>query len=178
MKVSVIGGGAWGTTLAQALSDNEHEVLIRDVNSLFVEKINKTHTHPFFSSTIPFSIKATLDMEEAVNYSDVILLSVPTKVMRSVLIEINKIATTPKLFINVSKGIEPDTSYCVSQIVDEVIDKDKFKGYVILSGPSHAEELIQRKLTGYTSSSTEPPEPPSTTPMFSAMPERRLIIFV
>jgi len=155
MKVSVIGGGAWGTTLAQALSDNEHEVLIRDVNSLFVEKINKTHTHPFFSSTIPFSIKATLDMEEAVNYSDVILLSVPTKVMRSVLIEINKIATTPKLFINVSKGIEPDTSYCVSQIVDEVIDKDKFKGYVILSGPSHAEELIQRKLTSLVAASND-----------------------
>ena len=57
MKVSVIGGGAWGTTLAQALSDNEHEVLIRDVNSLFVEKINKTHTHPFFHLLYHFQLK-------------------------------------------------------------------------------------------------------------------------
>ena len=37
MKVSVIGGGAWGTTLSQALSDNKHEVLIREINSTFVE---------------------------------------------------------------------------------------------------------------------------------------------
>ena len=155
MKISIIGGGAWGTTLAQALSDNSHEVLIRDVNSLFVEKINKTHTHPFFSSTIPFSIRATLDLEEAIDYSDIILLSIPTKVMRSVLIEINNIAKTPKLFINVSKGIEPETSYCVSQIVDDVIDKDKLNGYVILSGPSHAEELIQRKLTSLVAASND-----------------------
>lgn len=139
MKISIIGGGAWGTTLAQALSDNEHEILIRDVNAMFVERINNSHTHPFFSSTIPASIKATLDITEAVNYSDVIVLSVPTKVTRSVLEEINSIATSPKLFINVSKGIEPDTSYCVSQIVEEVMDADKLKGYVILSGPSHAD---------------------------------------
>ena len=38
MNVSVIGGGAWGTTLAQALADNGHNVLIRDVNKTFVEK--------------------------------------------------------------------------------------------------------------------------------------------
>lgn len=155
MKISIIGGGAWGTTLAQALSDNEHEILIRDVNAMFVERINNSHTHPFFSSTIPASIKATLDITEAVNYSDVIVLSVPTKVTRSVLEEINSIATSPKLFINVSKGIEPDTSYCVSQIVEEVMDANKLSGYVILSGPSHAEELIQRKLTSLVAASKD-----------------------
>ena len=60
MKVSVIGGGAWGTTLSQALSDNKHQVLIREINSTFVEKINEDHTHPFFDVTIPSSISATL----------------------------------------------------------------------------------------------------------------------
>ena len=41
MNVSVIGGGAWGTTLAQALADNEHKVLIIDINPEFVKKINE-----------------------------------------------------------------------------------------------------------------------------------------
>ena len=59
-----------------------------------------------------------------------------------------------KLFINVSKGIEPSTSYRVSQIVDEVISKDKFLGYVVLSGPSHAEEVILRKVTSLVAAST------------------------
>ncbi|MDE6584135.1 MAG: glycerol-3-phosphate dehydrogenase, partial [Anaeroplasmataceae bacterium] len=61
MKVSCIGGGAWGTTLAQVLTDNRHEVLIRDINPAFVDKINKEHAHPFFDITIPEGIRATLD---------------------------------------------------------------------------------------------------------------------
>ncbi|MDE7106430.1 MAG: NAD(P)-dependent glycerol-3-phosphate dehydrogenase [Anaeroplasmataceae bacterium] len=154
MKISCIGGGAWGTTLAQVLTDNQHEVLIRDVNSLFVDKINQEHTHPFFDITIPEPIRATLSLEEAVHFSNVILLCVPTKVMRSVLKEINVLLKEPTLFINVSKGIEPGTSYCVSQIVAEEISKDYLKGYVNLSGPSHAEELILRKLTALVAAST------------------------
>ena len=153
MKITVIGGGAWGTTLSQALSDNKHEVLIREINHNFVNKINEEHTHPFFDVTIPSTIHATLDLKEAVNYSDIIMICIPTKFIRSVLTEINELITTPKLFINVSKGIEPDTSYCVSQIVDEVISKEKLKGYVNLSGPSHAEEMILRKLTALVSAS-------------------------
>ena len=153
MKVSVIGGGAWGTTLSQALSDNKHEVLIREINPTFVEKINEEHTHPFFEVTIPSSISATLSLEEAVNYSDVIMICVPTKFIRGVLKEINSLINTPKLFINVSKGIEPNTSYCVSQIVKEVIEPENLKGYVNLSGPSHAEEMILRKLTALVAAS-------------------------
>ena len=153
MKISVIGGGAWGTTLSQALSDNKHQVLIREINSLFVEKINEEHTHPFFDVTIPSSISATLSLKEAVDFSDVIMICVPTKYIRSVLSEINSLIKTPKLFINVSKGIEPDTSYCVSQIVKEVIDPKNLKGYVNLSGPSHAEEVILRKLTALVAAS-------------------------
>ncbi|MDE7263561.1 MAG: NAD(P)-dependent glycerol-3-phosphate dehydrogenase [Anaeroplasmataceae bacterium] len=153
MKITCIGGGAWGTTLAQVLSDNHHDVLIRDINPIFVHKINKEHTHPFFDITIPEAITATLSIEEAVNFSDILLLSVPTKAMRSVLKEISQLLKVPTLFINVSKGIEPDTSYCVSQIVEEEIPAGLLKGYVNLSGPSHAEELILRKLTALVAAS-------------------------
>lgn len=154
MKIACIGGGAWGTTLAQVLSDNGHTVLIREINETFVNKINQTHTHPFFDITIPQNITATLSLKEAIEFSDVIILGVPTKVMRSVLHEINELLTAPKLFINVSKGIEPETSYCVSQIVSEEISKEYLKGYVNLSGPSHAEELILRKLTALVAASS------------------------
>lgn len=155
MKISCIGGGAWGTTLSQVLSDNGHQVLIRDINPIFVEKINTTHTHPFFDTTLPQNIRATLDLKEAVDYSDIIVIGIPTKFIRSVLTEMNALLDEPKLFINVSKGIEPGTSYCVSQIVDEVVDKRYFKGYVNLSGPSHAEEVILRKLTALVSASLD-----------------------
>lgn len=147
MNISIIGGGAWGTTLAQALSDNGNDVLIRDINPNFVKKINEEHLHPFFDVVIPENIKATLDLKEAVEHSEVLILCVPTKAMRSVLHEINTMLNTKKLFVNVSKGIEPETSYRVSQIVYDEIKNEYIDGYVCLSGPSHAEELILRKVT-------------------------------
>ena len=147
MNIAIIGGGSWGTTLAQVLSDNGNDVLIRDINENFVKKINENHLHPFFDLDIPANIKATLDLKEALDFSDIIVLCVPTKAMRSVLNEINKIIKNKKLFINVSKGIEPDTSFRVSQIVEDEIDNNLLEGYVALSGPSHAEEVILRKFT-------------------------------
>ena len=155
MNISVIGGGAWGTTLAQALADNNHNVLIRDINPDFVKKINDTHLHPFFDKVIPSSIKATLDIDKALDFSNVLVLCVPTKFMRGVLTEIAPKLKNKKLFINVSKGIEPDTSKRVSEIVNEVIDKNVLTGYVALSGPSHAEELIDRKITSLVAASID-----------------------
>ncbi len=154
MNISIIGGGSWGTTLAQVLSDNGNDVLIRDINESFVKKINENHLHPFFDLEIPNNIKATLDLKEALDFSDIIVLCVPTKAMRSVLNEINKIIKNKKLFINVSKGIEPNTSFRVSQIVEEEIDNNLLEGYVALSGPSHAEEVILRKFTSLVVAST------------------------
>ena len=155
MNVSVIGGGSWGTTLAQLLTDNGNTVLIRDINENFINKINNEHLHPFFDLTIPESIKATSSLEEAVNFSDVIVLCVPTKVMRMVLEELNTLIKTPKIFVNVSKGIEPSTSKRVSEIVKEVIESKNVKGYVALSGPSHAEEVILRKVTSLVAASND-----------------------
>lgn len=154
MNVSVIGGGSWGTTLAQVLSDNGHDVMIYDINKDFVKKINEYHKHPFFDTTIPNNIVATIELERALNFSDCLILCVPTKVIRNVISQINKLTKNKKLFVNVSKGIEPNTSYRVSQIVEEVVDKDKCLGYVVLSGPSHAEEVILRKLTSLVAAST------------------------
>lgn len=154
MKVSVIGGGAWGTTLAQTLADNQNEVLIRDVNKDFVNKINKYHVHPSFDVSIPSSIKATLSLEEAISFAKIIVLCVPTKVMRNVLIEINNLLKDKKVFINVSKGIEPETTYLVSDIIKDTVDNKHLEAYVVLSGPSHAEELIKRKFTSLVSAST------------------------
>ena len=155
MNVSILGGGSWGTTLAQVLTDNGNNVLIRDINKDFINKINNNHLHPFFDLIIPESIKATDSLEETLDFSDVIVLCVPTKVTRSVLNECNKLIKTPKLFINVSKGIEPSTSKRVSEIVDEEISEKNRSGYVVLSGPSHAEEVILRKVTSLVAASSE-----------------------
>ncbi|MFA5692059.1 MAG: NAD(P)H-dependent glycerol-3-phosphate dehydrogenase [Acholeplasmataceae bacterium] len=148
MKISIIGGGSWGTTLAQVLTDNGHETLVYDINRNAVKLINEGK-HPFFDVNIK-DINATIDLKEAVMYSNHLVLAVPTKNMREVLKEINEIATDKLYFINVSKGIEPKTLMRVSEIVSDEIE-DKYLGaYAVLTGPSHAEEVIERKLTALT----------------------------
>ena len=154
MKISIIGGGAWGTTLGQTLHDNGHSVLIYDLNPNAVTKINN-HFHPFFDTVLPNEVRATTNLNEVILFSNYFLLSVPTKAVRSVLKEIDQLLEKPSIFINVSKGIEPDTLKRVSEIVEEEIKDNHLKGFVVLTGPSHAEEMILRKLTLLVSASKD-----------------------
>lgn len=154
MKITVIGGGAWGTTLAQVLLDNKHDVIVYDINEEHIKSINNKK-HPFFQTDLPKEIKGTINLKEALDFSNIILLSVPTKATRSVLKEINSLITSKKLFINVSKGIEPETTNLISQITKQEIDEKYYEGFVCLTGPSHAEEVILRKLTLLTAASND-----------------------
>jgi glycerol-3-phosphate dehydrogenase (NAD(P)+) len=154
MKVTIIGGGAWGTTLAQVLIDNGHAVLIHDQSESVIRSIAKHH-HPFFGNPLDLKIRVTGSLEEAIAFSDYVLLSVPTKAVRSLLKDINRILDHKIVLINVAKGIEPMTSKRVSEIAAEEIDCERLSGFVVLTGPSHAEEVIERKLTLLVSSSDD-----------------------
>lgn len=146
MHISIIGGGAWGTTLGQVLVDNGHQVLIYDVKQENIDKINQKK-HPFFDTILPDQVVATNSLDETIDFSTYYILSVPTKVIRDVLNLMNQKISKPSVFINVSKGIEPHSLKRVSEIVDEEIDSEKIAGFVALTGPSHAEEVILRHLT-------------------------------
>ncbi|MGI6787636.1 MAG: NAD(P)H-dependent glycerol-3-phosphate dehydrogenase [Acholeplasmataceae bacterium] len=154
MKVGIIGGGSWGTTLAQVLHDNQHQSLIFDINQKNIDKINN-HIHPLFDIPIPEALKGTNDLLDVVNFSDYILLALPTAAIRGLLKEINQKLTRKTYFINVSKGIEPQTFSRVSEIVKEEINPKFLGGFVALTGPSHAEETIKRKLTLLTAASND-----------------------
>jgi glycerol-3-phosphate dehydrogenase (NAD(P)+) len=151
MKISILGGGAWGATLAQVLDDNHHEVLVYDNKVEIVESIN-AHVHPFFKNTLASSIKATNDVTSAKDFSDILVICVPTKVTENLLKSLLPLSR-PYLFINVSKGINPDNFLSVGEVVKSIIPKENLVGYVNLTGPSHAEEVIERKLTLLVASS-------------------------
>ncbi len=153
MKVTVIGGGSWGLALSKVLTDNNHDVLVYDVDDKIVEKINTLHICIQLNEDIPEHIRATTDMVEAVNHAHVLLFAVPTKVLRPAITEVVKYLDEPKLFVNAAKGIEPDTFKRVSEIFTEMIPEAYFEGFVALSGPSHAEEVIRGLTTLITSAS-------------------------
>lgn len=153
MNISVIGGGSWGLALSKVLSDNSHNVLVFDVNEKIVNKINTLHICHQLDEYIPEDIKATTNIEEAINHSDIILFVVPTKVLRIAIKDVLEHLKSKKIFINAAKGIEPESFLRVSEIFSEMIPSKYLEGFVSLSGPSHAEEVIKGLTTVVASSS-------------------------
>jgi glycerol-3-phosphate dehydrogenase (NAD(P)+) len=155
--ISVIGAGSWGSALSLILADNKHIVNIYDLDDNLINEINNNHTNGKYlpNSKLPHSITGYTDLKQALKGSEVILTVVPTKVMRSVLCNVNTNLDHEVIFVNASKGIEPDTFKRVSEIVYEEIEAKKIKGFVALTGPSHAEEVIQRMLTVVSAASDD-----------------------
>ena len=145
MTFSFIGGGAWGATLAQVLLDNGHEVMIYEINPSHRVLLEK-HQHPFFKVTLPYGIKVTDQLEEALAFSEYIILAVPTKFFKSLVEDLKKVKFTNKVFINVSKGFILPELMTMSQYINVHLH-DKMRHYFTLTGPSHAEEVIERNLT-------------------------------
>lgn len=148
MKVAVVGSGSWGTALAQVLCDNNHDVLVWgrsefEINDININKRNSTY---FKDAELNHTMKATLDFN-ALDTCDIILLAVPSGAVESVSQHLNEILTKSVTIINVAKGFHPETHELLSQVIERVIDKDKLSGVVSLIGPSHAEEVVLRKLT-------------------------------
>ncbi len=154
-KISIIGAGSWGTALARIISDNGHQVLIYDINPETINEINTFHTNKskLPNGVLNDNVRGTVNLEEAIAFCDIVLLVVPTKVIRSVLENINSVIKSKKIFVNASKGIEPGTFKRVSEIVYEVIDNQYIDSFVALTGPSHAEEVILQMLTSVTAAS-------------------------
>lgn len=154
-KIAIIGAGSWGTGLAKIIGDNGYPIMMYDVNEDTVNEINAFHTNKFKLpvGTLNTAVLATTDLSKAVRFADLIILVVPTAVIRSVIHQINEVIESKKIFVNASKGLEPDTFKRVSEIVDEEIDPRYLGGFVALTGPSLAEEVINQMLTLVTASS-------------------------
>ena len=154
-KITILGAGSWGSALARILGDNKHNVVLYDTDQATIDEINLYHTNEkkLPGGILPHNVSATTSMVEALNDSTIVLISVPTKVIRPVLKEVNNHLSNKLLFVNASKGLEPDTFKRVSQIVEEEINKEYLEGFVCLTGPSHAEEVIEQLLTAITAAS-------------------------
>lgn len=154
-KVAVLGAGSWGTALAIVLADNDHNVKLWGRREDQVAEINEVHRNEKYlpGVALPKTIEATVDLEECVKGADVLVLVTPTKAMREVLGQLKEVLTNPVTIVHASKGIEPGTYKRISEIIEEELPADLLDAVVVLSGPSHAEEVSLRQPTTVTVSS-------------------------
>lgn len=151
-KVTVLGAGSWGTAIALVLADNGHDCLLWARREEQVCEINERKTNESYLKGIqlPENLRATSNLKQAIEHADVIVIGVPTKGIRTLCSAIKEVQTTKKLFVHISKGIEPDTHKRISEIIFEEIDVAMIEDVVVLSGPSHAEEVVLKHPTTVT----------------------------
>ncbi len=154
--ITVIGAGSWGTALAMVLAENKHDVRLWGRRSDQIEEINTYHTNEKYlpGISLPHNIKGFTNIADAVKGIDLILLVTPTKGMREVLQSMLPYLEKEVIFIHGSKGIEPHTSLRISEIIEDEIPEQNRRAVVVLSGPSHAEEVCKQQPTTVAVAST------------------------
>lgn len=154
-KIAVLGAGSWGSVLANLLVGNNEEVMLWSRDSEQVVTMNRWHINPQYMKDFKYSpdLKATDDMEEAVRDAEYILMVIPTKGLREVAGNLNKILVKldqKPLLIHATKGLEQETYKRPSQMLAEEIDEDHRQDIVVLAGPSHAEDVAIQDMTAVT----------------------------
>ncbi len=147
MNTVILGTGSWGTALAQVLADNGENVMLWGINPEEIRDINENHRNSrFFDAVINEKLQATDDMACLKN-ADILLLAVPTGAMESVLQKAIGYLEKKVIVINVAKGFHPVSHKRLSEVIRETMPQHLLQAVVSLIGPSHAEEVIIRRLT-------------------------------
>lgn len=156
-KVAVLGAGSWGTALSMVLDENGHEVRLWGNDPQQINEINEQHTNEHYlgGAKLSEAIVGYTDLKAAIKEADALLFVLPTKAIRVVAKEVAALLdgqTKPHL-IHASKGLEQDTHKRISVIIQEEIPAEKYDSLVVLSGPSHAEEVAKKDITTITAAS-------------------------
>ena len=140
-NIGVIGSGTWGTALAILLFKNGHNVILWSALSEEVEQMKRDRKQKNLPQVdIPEEIEITGDLEWATRQKDLLILSVPSVFVRSTSCKLKPYLNDGQIIVNVAKGIEESTLKVLS---DVILDELPAANVVVLSGPSHAEEVAR-----------------------------------
>ena len=146
MKITVLGSGAWGTALAMLLLENGNDVTLWSYTEEESKVLRETHENPMLKGVrLPPELKFSTDMA-CVKGCGLVVMATPSFAVRSTAAKLKILADPGTILVSVSKGIEKDSSLRLSQVIEE-----ELQGHcpvVVLSGPSHAEEVGRRIPTG------------------------------
>ncbi len=153
-KVCILGAGSWGTALASVLNDNKHDVVIWGRNREQVQQINTNNTNSKYLPNVVLDKKivATNDLFEAIENAELVVLAVPSQQIRNICVQIKNIIQPWQILVNVAKGMENHSALRLSQVCKQQLPENS---YSVLSGPSHAEEVVNRIPTVVVASSSK-----------------------
>ncbi len=156
-RIGYLGAGTWGFALACILAHNGHRVTAWTREFDLVEELNKTRKHPKLPGiAAPDNIRFTHELREALDGAEAIVESVTSSGIRPVFQQVLSFGAVRIPVILTSKGIEQGTGLLLPEIVSSLLGRDENDLVGCLSGPSHAEEVIQNLPASVVCSAYDP----------------------
>jgi glycerol-3-phosphate dehydrogenase (NAD(P)+) len=155
MRITVLGAGSWGTTLAVLLHQRHHNVTLWAHRAEHAGEIlaARENRRLLPGVPIPEGITVTSELERAVHGARVVVTAIPSQFLRSAARPLRGIDFRDVVFCNVAKGIENETLMTVSEVLRDSLPHLPAGNIVTLSGPSFAEEVSREVPTAVVAAS-------------------------
>ena len=141
----VVGAGGWGTALALVMARKEYKVKlwVRSEENLIQMKEERENKKYLPGVFLPENIELSRDQEKVVRGSRLIVVALPSHVLRNFIIEVKKFIPRDSFLVSATKGLEKDTFKRMSQVIEEELGTYFYFRTAVLSGPNHAEEVAR-----------------------------------
>lgn len=152
LKIGIIGSGSWATALAKILTDNALPInwWIRNKSSAAYMKERKHN--PEYLSSVNFNLDLLnihSDLKHVFSISDILLIAIPSSFLHDIFKDLPKDILKNKKIISAVKGIIPHNNLLLNNYLEQKFDLDPIS-YFSISGPCHAEEVAQERLSYLT----------------------------
>lgn len=179
--VAVMGTGSWGTTFAMILADAGAQVRLWGRRPELVATIAQTHVNPDYVPDVrlPDAVRATADPAEALIGADLVVLAIPSQVMRETLMRWEDHIPDDAIVVSLAKGIELGTLLRMSQVIEQVAGVPPER-IAVVTGPNLSPEIAARRPAGAVVASVDRGTAEAVaariqTPYFRAHPETDVI---
>jgi len=141
MRVTVLGAGSWGTTVAALMCRRDHEVLLWARNPEVADEVDQQRSNSAYlpGSRLPARLRATADLEEAARHAELLVVGVPTGAFRDTLERVAAHVAPWIPVVSLSKGLERGTHLRMTEVIKEVLPG---RPAAALTGPNLAREIM------------------------------------
>lgn len=151
-KVAVLGGGSWATAIVKMLCENKVDVSwwMRDAES--VHFINKFHHNPRYIPSAQLKLKrgaVSTDLTKVIHAADYVVMAVPAAFLKEALQSLDSRHLEGKVVVSAIKGLIPDENLLIANFFFKYFNILE-QNFLVISGPCHAEEVAQEKLSYLT----------------------------
>ncbi|MEZ5016613.1 MAG: NAD(P)H-dependent glycerol-3-phosphate dehydrogenase [Flavipsychrobacter sp.] len=151
-QIGIIGNGSWGTAIAKILTDNNNKIYWWVRNEEAITNLKSRNHNPHYLTSVRFlpeTIIPTNNLEEVVNTCDTLIICIPSAYTQSVLESIDLNQLKGKNIVSAVKGVLPDSNLLLNDHLSQY-DWFDLQKYVSITGPCHAEEVADERISYLT----------------------------